>query len=105
MMAPSETEPTDLGFELHLLPIPRIQHSETISGDHHFLIISPTISPTPPLLLVDADRPHFRLFDIDTVTPRTYPVVREFATGKSIPPPFLDWIWSFVDADFTNEEW
>ena len=55
--------------------------------------------------MVDADRPRLRLFDFDTVTPRTYPVIREFTTGKSIPPPFLDWIRSFVDADFTDEEW
>jgi hypothetical protein len=105
MIASGETEPTDLGFELRLLPTPRTQHSETISGDHPAVTISAAILLAPPPLLVHADRPHLRLFDVDTVTPRTYPTVREFATGRSIPSSFLDWIRSFVDADFTNEEW
>jgi hypothetical protein len=69
MIASGEIEPTDLGLELHLLPTPRMQHSETISGDHHLLTISRTIPPTPPPLSVDADRPRLRLFDVDTVTP------------------------------------
>ena len=105
MIASGETEPTGLEFELRLLPTPRTQHSETISGHHLAVTLSATIPPAPPPLLVDTDRPHLRLFDVDTVTPRTYPVIREFATGKSIPSPFLDWIRSFVDADFTDEEW
>src|SRR5271163_4849977 len=99
--APSFQNDSSLNFET---PLPR-----SLSCDPAACLrlrhISATIPPAPPPLLVDADRPHLRLFDVDTVTPRTYPVIREFATGKSIPPPFLDWIRSFVDADFTDEEW
>jgi hypothetical protein len=105
MIASSETEPTNPGFELRLLPTPRTQHSETISGDQPAVTISATIPLALPPLLVDAGRPRLQLFDVDTVTSRTYPVVREFATGKSILPPFLDWVRSFMDAEFTNEEW
>jgi hypothetical protein len=100
-----KTQPTDPEFQLLLLPTPRTQLSGTISCDHPSVTISSTIPPAPPPLLLDADRHRLRLFDVDSATPRTYPVVREFATGKSIPPAFLDRIRSFVDADFTDEEW
>jgi hypothetical protein len=66
MIAPGETQSTGPRLELRLLPTPRTQHSETISGDHPLVTAFATTTPDSPPLLVDADRPRLRLFDVDT---------------------------------------
>jgi hypothetical protein len=104
MIASGETQQTDR-IRLRLLPIPRTQHSETISGNHSLVIISATTPPAPPFSWWTQIVLLFDFFDFDAVTSRTCLVVREFATSKSISPPFLGWVRSFVDADFADEEW
>jgi hypothetical protein len=49
MIASGETQPTDW-IRLRLLPIPRTQHSETISGNHSLVIIFAITPPAPPSL-------------------------------------------------------